>query len=279
MESTTTRSDSASPSPSSVCAPLAITPTTLRDPIVHVVVVRDLFVDCWLTHSLLAHSLTAGSLQATTTAPVNDTESGSNAECHQTRALPAVCPWRLETVRAVLLGTHDAQSPLCQLQAQQSVLELIIRGWAWPDVLVNSARLWAKELFIDVVIAEMLEANPGAVTEAKLREGLELNPDGSIKCWNLRRCGLRALPELFGAVCTTGHLVLSDNQLSYLPDSFGSVTVGGDLYLSDNQLSSLPDSFGSITVGGDLVLNYNQLSSLPDSFGSITVVAHLTTPD
>ena len=71
-----------------------------------------------------------------------------------------MCPWRLEIVRAVLLGTHDAQSPLCQLQGQRSVLELIIRGWAWPEVLVNSARLWAPELFLDVLMAEMLEANP-----------------------------------------------------------------------------------------------------------------------
>ena len=29
------------------------------------------------------------------------------AESHQTRALPPVCPWRLEIVRSVLLGTHD----------------------------------------------------------------------------------------------------------------------------------------------------------------------------
>ena len=125
--------------------------------------------------------IAAGSLQNTTTAPpANDTESGSDAECHQTRALPPVCPWRIEIVRTVLRGTHDAQSPLHQLQGQRSVLELIIRGWAWPEVLVNSARLWAPELFLDVLIAELLEANPG-VTEAKLRKGLRLNPDGSIK--------------------------------------------------------------------------------------------------
>ena len=54
------------------------------------------------------------------------------------------------------------------------------------------------------MIAEILEANPG-VTETDLREGLELNPDGSIKIWGLYRCGLRALPELFGAVCTMYH--------------------------------------------------------------------------
>ena len=125
-----------------------------------------------------------------------------------------MCPWRLEIVRAVLLGTHDAQSPLCQLQGQESVLELIIRGWAWPEVLVNSARLWAPELFLDVLIAEMLEANQG-VTETKLRRGLYLNPDGSIKSWDLCHggCRLRALPELFGAVRTSAYLWLNFNQL------------------------------------------------------------------
>ena len=186
------------------------------------------------------------------------------------KALPLVCPWRIEIVRAVLLGTHDAQSPLCQLQGQSSVLELIIRGWAWPEVLVNSARLWAPELFLDVLIAEMLEVNPG-VTEARLREGLVLNRDGSIKHWYLDRCELRALPELFGAVRTTGFLGLNNNRLTSLPDSFRSIYVGGHLWLHGNQLSLLPDSFGSITVGGNLTLYCNKLSSLPDSFRSITV--------
>ena len=201
------------------------------------------------------------------------------AESHQTRALPPVCPWRIEIVRVVLLGTHDAQSPLHQLQGQRSVLELIIRGWAWPEVLVNSARLWAPELFLDVLMAEMLAANPG-VTEAKLREGLGLNPDGSIHSWHLggylSGCGLRALPELFGAVRTSGDLRLDGNQLSSLPDSFGSITVGGSLVLDRNQLSSLPDSFGSITVGLDLGLCSNQLSCLPASFGFITVGRELS---
>ena len=141
-------------------------------------------------------------------------------------------------------------------------------------MLINSARLWEPILLVDVLIAELLKDNPGTATEAKLREELRLKPDGSIKSWNLRSCGLRALAELFGAVCTTGDLSLSSNQLSSLPDSFGSITVGGDLWLRNNQLSSLPDSFGSITVGGGLYLNFNQLSSLPDSFGSTTVGGH-----
>ena len=67
-----------------------------------------------------------------------------------------MCPWRIEIVRTVLLGTHDAQSPLCQLQGQQSVLELIIRGWAWPEVLVNSVKLWAPELFLAATVISRL---------------------------------------------------------------------------------------------------------------------------
>ena len=91
-----------------------------------------------------------------------------------------------------LRGTHDAQSPLCQLQGQPSVLELIVRGWAWPEVLVNSATLWPPALFLNAPMAEMLEANPG-VAEVKLRARLALNPDGSIECWDLSRCGLGSL--------------------------------------------------------------------------------------
>ena len=163
-------------------------------------------------------------------------------------------PWRLEIVRAVLLGTHDPQSPLCQLRAQRHLLELIIRGWAWPEVLVNSARLWAPEVFLDALIGEMLETNPGVVTEAKLRQNLSLNPDGSIKSWDLGGCGLRALPELFGAVHTTGTLWLNYNRLSSLPDSFRLITVGRDLWLQYNQLQDQanPDhtGWGGITWGG-----------------------------
>ena len=78
-------------------------------------------------------------------------------------------PWRLDIARAVLRGTHDAQSPLHQLRSQHRLLELIIRGWAWPEVLVNSARLWEPMLIAEI--------NPGTATEAKLRDNLELNPD------------------------------------------------------------------------------------------------------
>ena len=164
----------------------------------------------------------------------------------------------------MLLGTHDAQSPLRQLRSQHRLLELIIRDW----VLVTP-----EVLFLEVLIAEMLEVNPG-VTEARLRKGLELNPDGSIKGWDLNWCGLRALPELFGAVRTTEYLLLNFNELTSLPDSFGSITVGGDLRLYYNDLSSLPDSFGSITVGRDLELNDNQLKDqdIPAAFPNVSNV-------
>ena len=144
--------------------------------------------------------------------------------------LPPACPWRLDIVRMVLLGTHDPKSPLSQLLADHRLLQLIIRDYLYP------------ELFLNVLIAEMLEVNPG-VTKAKLRQYLNLNPNGSIKNWNLRNCGLRALPELFGAVHITDNLWLFRNELRSLPKSFWSITVGGSLWLDDYQYRSLlPDS-------------------------------------
>ena len=119
------------------------------------------------------------------------------------------------------------------------------------DVLVNNARLWAPELFLKVLIEEMLEANPG-VTEATLRMGLRLNPDGSINTWILYNCNLRVLPELFGAVRTTDTLGLYGNQLSSLPESFGSITVGGNLYLYDNQLDDQTISANFPNVDGKM---------------------------
>ena len=96
------------------------------------------------------------------------------------------CPWQLDIVRTVLLGISDEQSQLCQLQGKGDILENIIKNWAWPDVLVNSARLWETEKLLNVLIGEMLEVNPHRqVTEAKLRQKLQLNPDGSIKNWYL----------------------------------------------------------------------------------------------
>merc|ERR1712110_179986 len=125
--------------------------------------------------------------------------------------------------------------------------------------MITSARRWEPLVLLDVVIAEIIRANPG-VTEAKLRMNLTLNPDGSIHDWCMQSGLLiQSLPELFGAVRTTGNLMLQYNSLSSLPDSFGSIEVGGDLELHSNQLSSLPDSFGSLSVGGNLYLYSNQL--------------------
>ena len=47
------------------------------------------------------------------------------------------CPWRFEIFRAVLRGTHDVQSPLCQLRAQHHILEQSIRCWAWSERVVT----------------------------------------------------------------------------------------------------------------------------------------------
>ena len=199
-------------------------------------------------------------------------------------ALPPLCPWRLDIVRAVLRGTRDDKSPMRLLSSE--VLKMIIRRWAWPEVFVNSVRLWEPDVFLDVLIGEMLECNSGAVdskgeslTEATLRRWLQQNPDKTIKKWDLRDCGLRALPELFGALHTTEDLILSDNQLISLPASFGHLSVGKDLWLNYNQLTELPASFGHLSVGKDLWLNHNQLTELPASFGLITVGEHLRLHD
>merc|ERR1711934_1235274 len=169
----------------------------------------------------------------------------------------------------VLKGTYDPNSNLYQLKGvRDTVLRLIIVYWAWPEVMINSARLWKPCLFMKRLSAEMLAVNPH-VTEAELWEHLTLNPDESIDRWVLKK--LRALPELFGAVRATGDLILAYNQLSSLPDSFGSIEVGGKLLLQYNKLASLPESFGSLSVGRHLELHSNQLSSLPESFGSLSV--------
>ena len=100
--------------------------------------------------------------------------------------LPAGCPWQLQIVRAVLRGTHDGQSPLRQLRAQDD-LEEIIRRWAWPEVYLNA------------LLAEMLKANPDT-TEEQLWNGLTLHRDRSIDAWDLDYCNLSVLPKLFGGV-------------------------------------------------------------------------------
>lgn len=122
--------------------------------------------------------------------------------------------------------------------------------------MLREEKAAAAEDFTNDLIAQLLEVNPEA-TEQRLRERLRLNPDGSIISWDLAGCRLVALPKLFGSVCTSGDLLLSNNQLSSLPDRFGSITVGGDLSLAYNQLSSLPQDFKSITVGGNLLLDNN----------------------
>ena len=197
-----------------------------------------------------------------------------------------LCPWSHGVVHAMLLGTHDHNSPLHKLRTNYHLLELIIVRWVWP------------ELFLNALIVDVHKANSAVVTEAKLREGLKLNPDGSINNWDLSRCNLmilpdsfcsirvsnnlllcrnklRSLPDSFGLIKVCGHLSLSNNVFNTLPNSFASITVGGDLKLDRSNIKILPDSFGSITVGGELRLDHNKLSELPDSFGSITVGGNL----
>ena len=85
-------------------------------------------------------------------------------------------PWQLDIVAALLMGSHDAQSPLSQLRAQGHLIELIVH-WTWPEVLANCARRWDAKLFMNMLVAAMLEMNPHT-TEAFLRQGLALRPVG-----------------------------------------------------------------------------------------------------
>ena len=180
-----------------------------------------------------------------------------------------LCPW-VHHVRAVLRGTLDAGSPLRLLSSE--VLQMILNEWerAWPEMLVNIARRWTPEIFIETLISELIKANPNACS-GSLSQGLKLNKDGTIKSWTINSRELKNLPELFGAIVTTENLSLHDNQLGSLPNSFGYIQVGGDLTLDTNRLTSLPDSIGGIKVGQNLTLYDNYLTSLPNSIGGIQV--------
>ena len=92
--------------------------------------------------------------------------SGNSPEHSEMAALPPVCPpgGSISSARCCMAPT-TLRARCAQLQGQRSVLELIIGRWAWP------------ELFLNALVAAMLEANQGALTEDKLRsDWLELNP-------------------------------------------------------------------------------------------------------
>eukprot|EP00656_Telonema_subtile_P019698 TRINITY_DN2091_c0_g2_i1.p2 TRINITY_DN2091_c0_g2~~TRINITY_DN2091_c0_g2_i1.p2 ORF type:complete len:157 (-),score=29.46 TRINITY_DN2091_c0_g2_i1:88-558(-) len=117
-------------------------------------------------------------------------------------------------------------------------------------------RLWQTgehRKAVEMLILCIMRSSPGA-DEARIRNGLCFNGNGTLRWWDLRLCGLTALPEEFGMVRTTGKLDLSSNQLASLPESFGALTVGRNLELHHNRLTCLPENFGAVTVGWDLLL-------------------------
>ena len=140
------------------------------------------------------------------------------------------------------------------------------------------ASLWRskqhKDVILQIVIPEMLEANP-TVLKMRLTRGLSFNDDGSLHSWNLSFCELKILPDSFGHVRYTGSLDLSTNLLEHLPQTFCGVLTGGDLILTSNKLKDLPELFGRVTVGGNLALASNQLQHLPESFGRMIVPGNL----
>ena len=145
-------------------------------------------------------------------------------------------------VRMVLRGTHDVHSPLYGLHKQFRLLERIVKDLLSADTMVE----------------QLLAANPHTTTRL-LRRGLRLNLDGSIAWWSLERCELSALPDWFGNLRTTGHLLLSHNNLQSLPESFASIVIGGHLTLDYNPLRLLPMNFADVTVGGDLWIRCSSL--------------------
>jgi len=78
---------------------------------------------------------------------------------------------------------------------------------------------------VDMLIPIMLRCSPRS-TEEDIRQGLRFHADGRLEYWNLHGCALTALPEEFGTVRTTGHLVLDGNQIASLPESFGRIAWG-----------------------------------------------------
>jgi len=149
----------------------------------------------------------------------------------------------------------------------------MVEGQTW-------ARFTDDGEFITSVIEETVALNPHLTTsQLKERIAMGRNDPTKIKAVNLRRLGIKALPETFGHLKISGRLVLSFNNLTSLPESIGSMKVGGALDLRSNKLASLPESMGSMMVGGDLDLQGNALISLPASLGSIQVGGDLNLQD
>lgn len=68
-------------------------------------------------------------------------------------------PWQCAMVRTLLLGTHDPNSLMHPLKGMHVILELIVRGWTWPErfmiakiePLFNNP-LWVRERSQDALL-------------------------------------------------------------------------------------------------------------------------------
>lgn len=175
-------------------------------------------------------------------------------------------PWRLDIVRAFLMGTHDPQSPLHQLCSQQDILEKFFKSHVLTTskVMINSAKCWPQNLFWNQLITEIVECNPH-LTKNQLLSWLKYNPDGTICGWDLAGCNLKKLPELFGALNTPDFcLDISNNNLETLPDSFGFIHVS-NLVMHYNKFDPLPDCIAKIRVKRELWLDSKHFWTLPNT--------------
>jgi hypothetical protein len=109
---------------------------------------------------------------------------------------------------------------------------------------------------VDKLAQEMAKMHPYS-SYFRYLDYATFDENGNLKDWDLSRCKLKVLPEIFGKVKVLGNLNLSENELTALPNSFGKIEVGGDLDLGYNRLNVLPENFMNILVGGDLVLRRN----------------------
>lgn len=86
---------------------------------------------------------------------------------------------------------------------------------------------------------------------------------------DLRKNGLRRLPESLGQLHRLESLTSMDNELESLPDVFHHLQHLFYLDLRENGLRSLPPSIGALESLKNLVLRDNCLSTLPDEIGQL----------
>lgn len=100
----------------------------------------------------------------------------------------------------------------------------------------------------------MLDANPHLNPDQIQRVeggGVSVNPDGTVRNWNLTKCGLTCLPDIIGDLEATGSVMFNSNNVTSLTQKL-IVHAGTHCVLW--QLTSLPASIGGLIVGRDLDL-------------------------